>query len=329
VVARAKEEGEVSVAASWGPKTRAAIIRAVKDRYNIDAKVSAGGAQGGAKILVERGAGLFQMDVSIHGANRAVNVLKPAGALDVAEPTLMLEEVKDPKVWFGGKFPWFDRDRTIIQFFARLDANLAVNTGLVKPGEIKSYRDLLKPQWKGKILLTNPSIIGTGSGWFRETGKDLGMDFMRALVGQKPVILNDSKQVVEWLARGKYPVLIAGNGELLAEFVRDGLPVAIVEAGDTRRTLSPSSGMVSLINRAPHPHAAKVFLNWILTREGQTIMTTTIGLPSRRLDAPTAHLLPIMVPQPGQKYIEYTEESVEGDEEAHKLAKEIFGPLMK
>jgi ABC-type Fe3+ transport system substrate-binding protein len=199
----------------------------------------------------------------------------------------------------------------------------------VKAGEIKSYRDLLKPQWAGKILLSNPSVIGTGSGWFRENGKDLGMDFMRALVRQKPFIVNDSRQAAEWLARGKYPVLIAGSGDPLADFIQDGLPVAIVEAQDSRRTLSPSSGIVSLINRAPHPNAAKLFLNWILTKEGQTIMTTTIGLASRRTDVPTAHLLPEVVPQPGKKYIEYTEESTTGAEEAQKLAKEIFGPLLK
>jgi iron(III) transport system substrate-binding protein len=101
-----------------------------------------------------------------------------------------------------------------------------------------------------------------------------------------------------------------------------------VDAEDSR-TLGPSSGIVSLMSRAPHPNAARVFLNWILTREGQTLMTTTIGLPSRRLDVPTAHLLPVMVPQPGQKYIEYTEDSTAGAEEAERLAKEIFGPLMK
>jgi iron(III) transport system substrate-binding protein len=130
------------------------------------------------------------------------------------------------------------------------------------------------------------------------------------------------------LAHGKYPVLVAGSADEVNPFIRNGAPIAIVPTEDSR-TLSPSSGIVSLINRAPHPNAAKLFLNWILTKEGQTIMTTTIGLASRRTDVPTAHLLPEVVPQPGKKYIEYTEESTTGAEEAQKLAKEIFGPLLK
>jgi iron(III) transport system substrate-binding protein len=329
LVTKAKEEGTVSVATSWDPKARAAVIKAFKEKYNIDVKVLSGGAsQVGARILAERQAGLFNIDVSVHGANFGVNIMKPAGGFDVAEPALILEEVKNPKVWFQEKFPWFDRDHTMIPFFARLDTNLSINTNLVKPGQIKSYKDLLKPEWQGKILLMNPTIIGSGSGWFRENGKGLGMDFMRALAKQNPVILDDGRQLVEWLAHGKYPALIAGSGETLLNFIRDGAPIAVVATEDSR-TLGPSSGIVALVNRAPHANAARLFLNWILTREGQTIMTTTVGLPSRRVDVPTAHLFPHIVPVPGKKYIEYTEESTAGAEEAQKRVKEIFGPLLK
>jgi iron(III) transport system substrate-binding protein len=246
------------------------VIKAFKEKYNIDVKVLSGGAsQVGARILAERQAGLFNIDVSVHGANFGVNIMKPAGGFDVAEPALILEEVKNPKVWFQEKFPWFDRDHTMIPFFARLDTNLSINTNLVKPGQIKSYKDLLKPEWQGKILLMNPTIIGSGSGWFRENGKGLGMDFMRALAKQNPVILDDGRQLVEWLAHGKYPALIAGSGETLLNFIRDGAPIAVVATEDSR-TLGPSSGIVALVNRAPHANAARLFMNWILTREGQT-----------------------------------------------------------
>jgi iron(III) transport system substrate-binding protein len=329
VVAKAKEEGEISLVTAWGPEPRAAVIRAVKEKFNINVKVlSAGASQSGARILAERRANLFNVDAAVQGANFGVNIMKPAGAFDPAEPVLMLEEVKNPKVWFGEKFPWFDRDRTMIPFFARLDTNLAINTNLVKSEAIQSYRDLLKPEWKGKILLTDPTIVGSGSGWFRENGRGLGADYMRALVKQAPVILKDERQLVEWLAHGKYPVLVAGHGESLTHFIKEGAPIAIVEAKDSR-TLGPSSGIVSLMNKAPHANAAKLFLNWILTKEGQTILSTTIGLPSRRVDVSTSHLLKATVPQPGQTYIEYTEESTKGAKEAEKLTKEIFGPLLK
>lgn len=328
IVAAAKKEGNVSLDTSWGPETRDAVITAMKENFGIEAEVlAASGSQTATRIITERRAGLYLRDISIRGANTAFNVMKPAGALDAAEPYLVLPEVKDPKAWLDAKFPWFDRERTMIPFFARLDTYLSINTSLVKQGEITAYRDLLDPRWKGKIILRNPTIIGPGSGWFRENGKALGLDYMRALVKQEPQIVGDDRTAVEWLARGKYAILIAGS-DMLIFFMKESAPLAIIDAKDSR-SLSPSSGIVSLMNRPAHPNAAILFLNWILTREGQTIMTRTTGFPSRRLDAPNDHILPVLVPQPGKKYIEYTEESLAGGDEAIRTSKEIFAPLLE
>lgn len=329
IVMLAKKEGKVSIVSNWGPETRQAIIEAVKQKFGMDAEIAAAGAsQASQKIITERRVGLYMYDISVHGSNFGINLMKPAGALDPAEPSLILPEIKDPKTWLNGIFPWFDRDHTMIPFFARLDTNLSVNTNLVKQGEINSYRDLLEPKWKGKILLKDPTVVGSGSGWFRENGKGLGLDYMKALAKQEITILENERLLVEWLARGKYSVLIAGSSDTLNNFINEGAPIAILDAKDSR-TLGPSSGIVSIMNRAPHPNATILFLNWLLTREGQAIMTKTIGLPSRRLDVSTEHILPILIPQPGKKYIEYTEESLAGGDESIRISKEIFGPLIQ
>lgn len=328
VAAAAKKEGKVSIISNWGPETRDTVIRAIKEKFGIDVIASvAGASQAAQKILAERRAGLYLYDISVHGSNFGINFMKPGGVFEPAESYLILPEVKEPKAWLDGKFPWFDRGQTMIPFFARLDTNLSINTSLVKQGEITSYHDLLDPKWKGKILLKDPTIVGSGSGWFRENGKGLGVDYMKALVKQEPKILEDERLLVEWLARGKYSVLIAGSSDTLNNFIKEGAPITILDPKDSR-TLGPSSGIVSMMNRPPHSEAARLLLNWILTREGQTIMTRTIGLPSRRTDVPTEHILPVLIPQPGKKYLEYTEESLAGGDEAIKLSKEIFGPLV-
>lgn len=327
LIATAKKERKVSLDTSWGPETREAVIKVLKEKYGIDAEVlAASGSQTAQKIIAERRAGLYMHDISIRGANTAYNVLKPAGVFDLAETYLLLPEVKGPEVWLGGKFPWFDRDQTMIPFFARLDTYLSINTDLVKQGEVTSYKDLLEPKWKGKIILRNPTIIGPGSGWFRENGRALGLEYMKALVKQEPQIVGDDRTAVEWLARGKYSILIAGS-DMLTYFMQEGAHIAILDPIDSR-SLSPSSGIVSILNNPPHPNAARLFLNWILTREGQTIMTKTTGFPSRRLDVPTEHILPVLIPQSGKKYIEYTEESLTGGDEAMRISKEIFAPLL-
>ncbi|MBI4329651.1 MAG: substrate-binding domain-containing protein [Chloroflexi bacterium] len=328
VVAGAKKEGAVSIASNWGPKPRQAIIDIMQQKFGLDAEISSAGAsQQGEKLLTERRAGIFSYDIAVQGANFGVNLMKPSGAFDPADQALILPEVKDPKVWLGGQFPWFDKAHTMIPFFARLDTNLSINTSLVKPGEITAYKDLLDPRWKGQILLRDPTTVGAGSGWFRENGRDLGLDFMRALARQEPAILDNDRQCVEWLARGKYSVLIAGNSDQLNNFIKEGATISILDAKDSR-TLGPSSGIVSLVNRPPHPNAARLFLNWILTSEGQTTMTRNVGLPSRRLDAPTDHIVSVLIPQQGRKYTEYTEEGVAGDAEALTLSREVFGRLL-
>jgi ABC-type Fe3+ transport system substrate-binding protein len=75
-----------------------------------------------------------------------------------AEPALILPEVKDPRLWFGGQFPWWDPEHTIIRFFGQADVFLAINTAMVKPGEVTSYKDLLDPRWKGKILFKSRKV---------------------------------------------------------------------------------------------------------------------------------------------------------------------------
>lgn len=328
VVAEAKKEGVVSIASNWGPTPRDAVIKAMETNYGIDAEISSAGAsQQAEKILTERRAGLYNYDIAVQGSNFGINLIKPAKGFDPADSALILPEVTDPRNWLGGAFPWFDKDHTMIPFFGRLDTNLAINTELVKPGEITSYKDLLDPKWKGKIMMSDPTVVGSGSGWARENGRDLGLDYMRALAKQEPAISSNERQLAEWLARGKYPILVAGNSDSLNSMVTQGAPIALLDAKDSR-TIGPSSGIVALFNKPAHPNAAKLFMNWILTKEGQTIMTRSVGLPSRRLDAPTDHLEKNTIPQPGRKYTEYTEESVAGDAEALKNSKEIFGPLL-
>ncbi|MBI4333257.1 MAG: extracellular solute-binding protein [Chloroflexi bacterium] len=327
-VAGARKEGVVRVLSDWGPKPREAVIRTVRERYGLEVEVTTSGASEAApKVIAERRAGLYNYDIAVHGGSFGIRYVKPEGVLDPIEPALILPEAKDPKVWLGGAFPWFDHDRTMIQFFAKLDSHLAINTDMVREGEITSFRDVLEPKWKGKILLKDPTIVGSGTSWFRGHRKNLGDDYMRALAKQEPAVLRDNRQCVEWLARGKYSILVAGDPTNLADFVKDGAPVAMVGARDSR-VLGAASGQVMLVNRAPHPNAARLFLNWLLTREGQTVMTRALGVPSRRLDVPAEGILPVFVPQPGEKYYEETEQDMVSGERDILLAREIFGSLL-
>ena len=81
-----------------------------------------------------------------------------------------------------------------------------------------------------------------------------------------------------------------------------------------------------LMNRAPHPSAARVFINWFLGKEGQAVWSVTLNQASRRVDVPTSHLPSYTLPKPGRKYDRlYYEKYVAKSPELEKLLLETFG----
>jgi iron(III) transport system substrate-binding protein len=159
----------------------------------------------------------------------------------------------------------------------------------------------------GKIAMKDPTNPGPGLAtatfWYAEPG--LGPDFMRKFFGtQKVVRSDDDRQLLEWLVQGRYAIVIAPSEFTATGLKARGLPVELV-GGDHFKEgsyLTAGNGSIALINRAPHPNAAKLFLNWILTRDGQTRMTQALGYASRRLDVTREHLDPMLVPKPGGRY---------------------------
>ena len=79
-----------------------------------------------------------------------------------------------------------------------------------------------------------------------------------------------------------------------------------------------------LFNKAPHPNAAKVYINWLLSKEGQTVFARANGYVSARLDVPTDHAEPWRVPQPGAIKT-YTKAAQQAKDNLMPLLIEVFG----
>lgn len=327
----AKKEGRVVAYSTAGAETRTALVQAFRDKYGIALEVIvAKGAEVSQKLLTERRAGLYLADLYVGGSTTMVTELKPAGAMDPLEPALILPEVVNPKVWWKGQLDWIDRDHLAIAFLGYPSATIGINTDYVKREEMKSYRDLLNPKWKGKMTLNDPTMAGTGAKWVGVVGLQItGLDFMRELVKQEPYIIRDQRLQVEWLAREKYPIAIQPKSDVVAGMIRAGVPLEMITPVEGTY-MSSGSGNVALLNKAPNPNAAKVFINWLLTKEGQTLFSKAQMCQSGREDVSTAHLDPSEVRVPGMKYfVSYSEEFTKDQPEHMKMAKEIFGSLMK
>ncbi len=327
LVAEAQKEGKVSLYTSMGTGMRTLMGDILKKNYGLELDfVSGRTAEVLAKISAERRAGLYLADAYV-GGNSSQLTLKDSGALRPILPLLLLPEVTDSKMWDGGQMTFLDGDKLILPFVSHVNLPFVINTDLVKtpPG----FKDLLGPQWKGKILMHDPTQSGSGNQFITVVFEMHGESAVRQLAQQEPTLVRDYRTHMEWVARGKFPIGTGPSTENIAEFRRMGAPIATPVPADLSY-LSTGVGMVSMLSNPAHPAAAKVFVNWLLSKEGQTAYAKGMGDQSRRLDVTTEYTMPDMVRQPGVSYF-----NVENEEIARKsinymkLDQEIFGPFLK
>ncbi|MCZ6625123.1 MAG: extracellular solute-binding protein, partial [Deltaproteobacteria bacterium] len=262
------------------------------------------GSQMPPRVIRERRAGKYLWDISVHGPSTAITIMKPIRALDPIEPALILPEVRNPKNWIAGKLWYSDKDRfNLLVGLATMPA-FVINTDLVKGREFKSFKDLLDPKWKGKIIVgRDPRYGGPGYSFFSflYLNPKLGPDFIRALVKQDLMVLRNDRQALDWVGKGKYPILLGPAETVTRDLIKRGVPIKMVPPQQMREGGALSSGPASLalFNRAPHPNAAKVYINWLLSKEGSSQFTRVTGIPSLRVDAPTDHLDSWRIPVQG------------------------------
>jgi len=188
-VAAAKKEGELSLYLNAPAQVRPALTKAFDEKFGIKIYVLTGtGPELSAKIVSEYSAGLHQADVSFQGCSTLITLIGTHGYLAPIEPMLILAEVKDPRVWFGGRLN-YDKAGTAFRFINHALPPLVYNTELVKPNSVQSFLDLQKPEWKKKILLHDPSVLGAGAN---------GVSYLATLWG-----LNKAKDYLSMLLKAQ------------------------------------------------------------------------------------------------------------------------------
>ncbi|HLY66491.1 MAG TPA: extracellular solute-binding protein, partial [Chloroflexota bacterium] len=268
------------------------------------------GATGGeiaTKLLTERQAGKFTTDVVVHGTTTFITQLIPANVFDPLQPSLIGPDDRDPKEWRDGYDFADDAGKYDMIITGGVKVPLIYNPKIVSPGDVASYNDLLNPKWKGKVAMIDPRLAGAGlaSATFWYTTSGLGKDFLQKFFTQQNVMLTpDDRQLTDWVARGDYPIGVAAQDFSAIDLKKRGVPVELLPAESVKEGtyLTAAWGSVGAVNKAPHPNAAKVYLNWLLSRSGQEDVTKASGYPSRRLDASTAGLSDSVVPKPGVNY---------------------------
>jgi len=310
IVAAAKKEGTVTVIGPLGSETRDALTRGFQKKYpeiNVELMGMAGN-QIGPKLLNELAASKFTTDVVITGTTTALETLVPAKAVVPMKPLLVGPNTRDLTKWRDGKLTFSDDPQSYnLIFSSYVKAPFIYNTKLVSANDFKSWKDLLDPKLHGKITLKDPVSAGGGLGnstlWY--THESLGKDFIRKLLTQKDMVISrDDRQMLDFAARGKYPIAIGPSDVLTNEFIARGLPLKHLhpEALKEGTYITAGNGSVVIVRNAPRPNAMRVYLDYLLSPEGQLEWSKAAGFASLRRDVPKDHVQDVLVPKENMNY---------------------------
>ena len=292
------------------------------------------GNQLSTRILAERRGEKYLGDVVSSGANTLHDALYKANALDPIKPALMLPEVLDQAKWHEGEHRYIDPEkRYIFAFVANSQSGQVIhNTKQVSPAEFKSFWDLLNPKWKGKIASLDPTSFGMGAALqFFYYQPELGAPFLKKLYGEMQIVVSrDPRQMTDWLSTGKLPLCIRCNANAEVEkAIQQKLPIAYLDTENWKEggSSSAAGGTLGILNRAPHPNAAKLLVNWLLSREGQMALQK-LGRPdahnSRRIDIPKDDVDPYNRLVEGKKYLDLAKPEYQDLTPIFKLVKEVL-----
>jgi ABC-type Fe3+ transport system substrate-binding protein len=266
------------------------------------------------------------IDILLGGARELA--LKPEGLLAAIKPQFMLPGLA-PKNFRNGAHKWMDNDEAYLLHGAEwVFGWVLVNKDIVDPNEIKTWKDLLKPQFRGKIVSHDPRSAGPGQGATNFIFKAFGMDYIKDFfVGQEVKFTTDNRQVVEDVVRGVKPIAFASIQFHVESFKKAGIAnLAVILPDDQPGYLTSGFSVLKQGKFAPHPAASTVFINWYMSHPGQEIYQSVMLEAARRNDVDKSTLPSYLLPREGGKYLEdYNEETYNKRDAAVKLITEALG----
>ncbi|HXP94631.1 MAG TPA: extracellular solute-binding protein [Candidatus Binatia bacterium] len=266
----AKQEGTVVWYSSIDVPTLNAIVQRFQETHPgiTVAVLRAGANQIPPRIMTEQAGGKFNADL-VNGDMLSINQLVVAGALQVYHPTELGKFVKgsyDPNGYWSSIY----NATTVIAWNPqKLKAD-----GLQPP---KSLADLAKPEWRGKIGLDSSAFNWYSGVLQTQPG---AAEIMKKIAENKPRLTDGHTVTVTQLEAGEFDVTPTAYGYMANHERELGRPVDFLNPKPLLVDLSP----LALVKNAPHPNAARVLIEWLLSKEGQQYIIEVSDRPSSRID---------------------------------------------
>jgi iron(III) transport system substrate-binding protein len=267
-LAKAKEEGRIVFYTSWGPSDADYVIKAFERRYPFlkVESVRASSERTLNRLLTEQRANRFLGDVvAVSGIQSGI--LKEKSALERYKSR---EEVNFPNEWRDAEGYGVGLHQTIYV--------IGYNSRLVAPDVVpRTYEDLLHPRWKDQLGWDSEEYYLFGA-FMKARGKENGLEFWRKLARQNINFRKGYTLLAELVSAGEYPMAVSLYQHRVDEYSDKGAPLRWI-APDPLIGGDPNK--ISLLKNAPRPYAAKVFIDFMLSLEGQQLLRDKGRSPGR------------------------------------------------
>ena len=289
LIEAAQEEGQLSMVFGGGGRSYRPLASFFGEEFGIEVIVATGsGSAGVNRVLAEQATGRYLVDVMYGGPTSVATRLIPGEAVVPVADLFMRPDVIDESLWYAGRHYYSDPQQKFHFAFAASaspqNMGMYYNTDLVSQEDIdamNSVFDLLDPKWKGKIVAGLPIGGGSSGTYFRAyVQPDIGTEWINGFFAPELEVTfsPDRRFIVDGVANAKFHMVVAAGG--LTDL--DALSSLGAPVKELRKEFKEGGVMVSNSDRhnmavpknQPHPNAAKLWVNWWLSKEGQTLMHT-------------------------------------------------------
>jgi len=318
VLAAARKEGVVAASGPPGAFQRRAITEGWAKSFP-DIKLEYTGGRGRdivSKVVRERTAGIYNFDIILASTSPTVFALVPINALAPLRDAIIKPDIVDDKTWFDSFDAGF-MDKEKKYFFNPMGTGGQgvgfVNRDCVSPQVFGKMADLAKPELKGKLVWYDPTGPGTASRSTWLISLVMGEDWLKTVFQKHGVIFARSyRQMTDWLVSCKVHLAFGMTNDVLEQMQKQGIGTRVEELIGPAYTgkINPGGAggneSIGWYTNAPHPNAAKVFVNWYLSREFQQFYANIVNDNSRRVDVKPGD--PKHVMEKGKEYFSWSTE---------------------